>query len=78
MPRDTVLEGFLLGCHYDPILPDVPNLAVPYMNMRFSPMSYSPQTGHLYGTGCVYPFWIRRPDRPWLGFGPVVGHIPGQ
>lgn len=78
VPRDTVPEGFLLGCHYDPIVPDVPNLTVPYMNMRFSPMSYSPQTGHLYGTGCVYPFWVRRPDHPWLGFGPVVGHIPGQ
>jgi alcohol dehydrogenase (cytochrome c) len=78
VPKDTVPEGFLLGCHYDPILPDVPNLTVPYMNMRFSPMSYSPQTGNLYMTGCVYPFWVRRPDEPWLGFGPVVGHIPGQ
>lgn len=78
VPKDTVPTGFELGCYYDPILPDVPNLVVPYMNTRFSPMSYSPQTGYLYVTGCVYPFWVRRPDFPYLGFGPVVAHVPGQ
>jgi quinohemoprotein ethanol dehydrogenase len=78
VPRDTVPEGFQLGCYYDPILPDVPNLVVPYMNARFSPMSYSAETSYLYVTGCVYPFWVRRPDYPYVGFGPVVSHIPGQ
>jgi quinohemoprotein ethanol dehydrogenase len=69
-------EGFTLGCYYEPLRPDMPNLAVPFMTMRFSPMAYSPDTRLLYATACVAPWWVRRPDNGWL-HGQNV-HVPGQ
>jgi glucose dehydrogenase len=68
--------GFTLGCYFDPLRPGMPNLAVPFMTMRFSPMAYSPDSRLLYATGCVAPWWVRRPDNGWL-HGQNV-HVPGQ
>lgn len=69
-------DGFVLGCYFDPLRPDMPNLAVPFMTMRFSPLSYSPQTQFFYATACAAPWWVRRPDNGWL-HGENV-HVPGQ
>jgi len=69
-------EGFEAGCYYDPIGPDQPNVFIPYMNMRFAPMSYSPVTEYFYGTSCVYPRWIKRPENPWF-FSSTAVRAPG-
>src|SRR5262249_42113080 len=74
--RGLMPDGFELGCYFDPLRPDMPNLAVPFMTMRFSPMAYSPQTRYLYATACVAPWWVRRPDNGWL-HGENV-HVPTQ
>jgi quinohemoprotein ethanol dehydrogenase len=69
-------DGFALGCYFDPLRPDMPNLAVPFMTMRFSPMSYNPENHYFYATACIAPWWVRRPDNGWL-HGENV-HVPGQ
>ena len=58
-------KGFVAGCYFDPIRADMPNVLMPHMNMRQSPMAYSPQTGYLYATACVNPAWIRRDESGW-------------
>lgn len=63
---EMIPDGFKAGCYYDPIGPDLPNMFIPYMSMRFAPMSYSPITGYFYGTACVYPRWIKRPENGWF------------
>jgi alcohol dehydrogenase (cytochrome c) len=57
--------GFVPGCYFDPVRPDMPNVLMPHMNMRQTPMAYSPQTGYLYATACVNPAWIRRDPSGW-------------
>jgi alcohol dehydrogenase (cytochrome c) len=57
--------GFTAGCYFDPVRADMPNVLMPHMNMRQTPMAYSPQTGYLYATACVNPAWIRRDDTGW-------------
>ena len=69
-------NGFTPGCYFDPLRPGMPNLAVPFMTMRFSPMAYSPATRFFYATACVGPWWVRRPANGWL-HGQNV-HVPGQ
>ncbi len=69
-------DGFAPGCYFDPLRPGMPNLAVPFMTMRFSPMAYSPDTRFFYATACVAPWWVRRPANGWL-HGQNV-HVPGQ
>jgi alcohol dehydrogenase (cytochrome c) len=63
--RAMIPPGFTAGCYFDPIRADMPNTLMPHMNMRQSPMAYSPQTGYLYATACVNPAWIRRDDTGW-------------
>jgi quinohemoprotein ethanol dehydrogenase len=60
-----VPAGFTTGCYFDPVRADMPNVLMPHMNMRQSPMAYSPQTGFLYATACVNPAWIRRDETGW-------------
>ena len=73
---DMIPDGFVAGCYYDPIGPEQPNTFIPYMTMRFAPMSYSPITGYFYGTACVYPRWIKRPENPWF-FNNTTVRAPG-
>ena len=68
--------GFEAGCYYEPIGPDLPNKFIPYMTMRFAPMAFSPVTGYFYGTACVYPRWIKRPENAWFFSGTAV-RAPG-
>ena len=46
------------------------------MNMRQTPMAYSPQTGYLYASVCVNPAWVRRAESPWVFITPI--RVPGQ
>jgi quinohemoprotein ethanol dehydrogenase len=68
--------GFTAGCYFDPVRIDMPNVFMPHMNMRQTPMAYSPQTGYLYASVCVNPAWVRRAESPWVFVLPV--RVPGQ
>ena len=68
--------GFIGGCYFDPVRAEVPNLFMPHMNMRQTPMAYSPETGYLYASTCVNPAWVRRAESPWAFITPV--RVPGQ
>jgi alcohol dehydrogenase (cytochrome c) len=63
--KSMIPAGFLAGCYFDPITLDKPNLFLPHMNMRQTPMAYSPQTHFLYAVGCVNPAWLRRANTGW-------------
>ena len=63
--ESMIPSGFRAGCYFDPIRADMPNTLMPHMNMRQSPMAYSPQTGYLYAAACVNPAWIRRDESGW-------------
>jgi alcohol dehydrogenase (cytochrome c) len=68
--------GFVGGCYFDPVRIDMHNVFLPHMNMRQTPMSYSPQTGLLYASVCVNPAWVRRAESPWIFITPI--RVPGQ
>ena len=57
--------GFVAGCYFDPITVETPNLYLPHMNMRQTPMAYSPRTNYLYATACVNPAWMKRAPTGW-------------
>ena len=63
--KNMIPPGFEAGCYFDPIRVDMPNHYMPHMNMRQTPMAYSPATGYLYASVCVNPAWIRRAETPW-------------
>ena len=73
--REHVPEGWITGCYFDPIGPDMPNVFMPHMNLRQAPVAFSPQTGFLYAAACVRPKWIRRPENPWIFITP--NRVPG-
>ena len=74
--KTMIPPGFVAGCYFDPIAIDAPNVYMPHMNMRQTPMAYSPQTRYLYASVCVNPAWIRRAESPWVFVRPT--RLPGQ
>jgi plastocyanin len=68
--------GFAAGCYFDPVTLDKPNVYLPHMNMRQTPMAYSPDTQYLYAVACVNPAWVRRAPTGWEFIQPV--RLPGQ
>jgi quinohemoprotein ethanol dehydrogenase len=74
--KDMIPPGFKAGCYFDPIQADMPNVYLPHMNMRQTPMAYSPQTGYLYASVCVNPAWVRRDETGWAFIRP--SRLPGQ
>jgi plastocyanin len=75
--KHIVPEGFALGCYFDVIDTDRPNLITPTATMRSSPMAYSPATGMFYGTGAIAPIWMQRWDDPFVFSGDGVNGVPG-
>jgi alcohol dehydrogenase (cytochrome c) len=69
-------SGFVAGCYFDPVAVDQPNVFLPHMNMRQTPMAYSPVTQYLYAVACVNPAWVRRLPTGWEFLAPV--RLPGQ
>ncbi len=63
--KTMIPRGFVAGCYFDPVRADMPNVLMPHMNMRQTPMAYSPQTGYLYAAACINPAWIRRDESGW-------------
>lgn len=74
--KRMIPPGFVAGCYFDPIAIDSPNHYMPHMNMRQTPMAYSPQTRYLYASVCVNPAWVRRAESPWVFLRPT--RLPGQ
>jgi alcohol dehydrogenase (cytochrome c) len=74
--KNMIPPGFEAGCYFDPIRVDMPNHYMPHMNMRQTPMAYSPATGYVYASVCVNPAWIRRAVTPWAFVRPT--RLPGQ
>lgn len=74
--KNMLPPGFTAGCYFDPIRIDMPNNYMPHMNMRQTPMAYSPKTGYLYASACINPAWIRRAESPWVFLRPT--RLPGQ
>ena len=74
--KNMLPPGFIAGCYFDPIRIDMPNTYMPHMNMRQTPMAYSPKTGYLYASVCINPAWIRRAESPWVFLRPT--RLPGQ
>ena len=68
--------GFVAGCYFDPVTVDQPNVYLPHMNMRQTPMAYSPDTQYLYAVACVNPAWVRRLPTGWEFIAPT--RLPGQ
>jgi alcohol dehydrogenase (cytochrome c) len=68
--------GFAAGCYFDPVEVDQPNVYLPHMNMRQTPMAYSPDTRYLYAVACVNPAWVRRLPTGWEFIAPT--RLPGQ
>lgn len=73
--REQVPDGWEIGCYFDPIRADMPNVFMPHMNLRHAPVSYSAQTGYLYAAACVRPKWIRRAESGWIFILPT--RVPG-
>jgi plastocyanin len=74
--EDLVPQGFELGCFFDAVDYDDPNIMLPGSATRFAPMSYSPDTNHFYITGSVSASWTRRAGDPYYfsgGSTPVPG-----
>ena len=65
--REMVPRGFTLGCEFDPVWFDQPNLMVPSFGPRHAPFSFSPQTGYFYVVASVLPRWIFRNESPASG-----------
>ena len=73
-PADMIPAGFKIGCYYEPIDYDQPNVIVPQHSVRAAPASYSPQTDYIYVAASVAPYWVWRTEDP-LFF--TVGRVPG-
>jgi alcohol dehydrogenase (cytochrome c) len=69
----TAPPGFKLGCYFDPMYYDKPDVLLPFINVRHAPMSYNPLTGDFYVVGMVTPWWYRRLENPVVM---VVEHPP--
>ncbi|MEO8259331.1 MAG: PQQ-binding-like beta-propeller repeat protein [Acidobacteriota bacterium] len=74
--KEMIPPGFIAGCYFDPISTERPNQFLPHMNMRQTPMAYSPQTNYLYAVACVNPAWMKRANTGWEFVQPT--RLPGQ
>jgi glucose dehydrogenase len=57
---DMVPAGFVLGCWWDPVDENQPNLLTPTSATRFASMSYSPRANLFFVSGGVGSGWVRR------------------
>ena len=57
--EEFMLPGFKSGCWFDPPFYDKNGIIIQNPNVRFPPMSYSPQTGYFYVPGGISS-WIHR------------------
>ena len=70
-------RGFEVGCYYQAVSTDKPNVLMPYYGMRVAPMSYSQQTGYFYAVGERSLRWLRRADDGYFFSTAFTGRVPG-
>jgi plastocyanin/outer membrane protein assembly factor BamB len=63
--KDKVPAGFSVGCFAAPS-PKIQNVLTYGVEVRFVPMSFSPQTGYFYAQGKDQLVWFRRGDDPLM------------
>lgn len=78
LPPDSVPEGFLAKCLYDPIDFDTPNAMYPVMAARAAPLAYSPETKFVYAAASIWPYWIRRFEDPRFFRASGGPNVPGK
>ncbi len=70
-------KGFEVGCHYQAVSTERPNVLMPYFGMRVAPMSYSQQTGYFYAVGERSLRWLRRADDGYFFSTAFTSRVPG-
>ncbi len=73
----TLPKGFDVGCHYQAVSTEKPNVLMPYFGMRVAPMSYSQQTGYFYAVGERSLRWLRRADDGYFFSTAFTSRVPG-
>ena len=73
---DQAPPGFVLGCFYDTVDVDQPNLLQPFIRARVAPMALDPATARLFVGTQVAPHWFRRSADPMAMFAP--SQAPGM
>ena len=68
---------FEIGCHYQAVSIDRPNVLLPYYGMRVAPMAYSPQTRYFYAVGERSLRWLRRAEDGYFFSTAFSGRVPG-
>jgi plastocyanin len=63
--KDKVPDGFSVGCFTAPS-PKIQNVLTYGVEVRFVPMSFSPQTGYFYAQGKDQLVWFRRGEDPLM------------
>ena len=58
--------GFVLGCFFTAPSSDAPNVLMPGVEVRYEPMSFSPQTQYIYVQGKDQLLWFRRGVDPYM------------
>jgi glucose dehydrogenase/plastocyanin len=70
-------KGFEIGCYYQAVSIDRPNVLLPYYGMRVAPMAYSPQTRYFYAVGERSLRWLRRAEDGYFFSTAFSGRVPG-
>ena len=73
----TIPKGFEVGCYYQAVSTDKPNVLMPYYGMRVAPMSYSQQTGYFYAVGERSLRWLRRAEDGYFFSTAFTNRVPG-
>jgi alcohol dehydrogenase (cytochrome c) len=73
----TMPKGFEVGCYYQAVSVDKPNVLMPYYGMRVAPMSYSQQTGYFYAVGERSLRWLRRAEDGYFFSTGFSNKVPG-
>ena len=66
-----------MGCYYEAVSIDKPNVLMPYYGMRVAPMSYSQQTGYFYAVGERSLRWLRRAEDGYFFSTAFSNRVPG-
>lgn len=75
--KQPIPKGFEVGCYYQAVSLDKPNVLMPYYGMRVAPMSYSQQTGYFYAVGERSLRWLRRAEDGYFFSTAFSNRVPG-
>lgn len=69
--------GFEVGCYYQAVSTERPNVLMPYYGMRVAPMTYNPETGYFYAVGERSLRWLRRAEDGYFFSTAFTSRVPG-